>query len=73
MSAIETMSDFEVTAVGGGDVSKSEVLAVGSAVVGLGAVALAVVGSPVLAPAVAVYTVTSGVLALAAAVQAMDE
>ena len=43
MNAIETMSDFEVTAVGGGDVSKSEVLAVGSAVVGLGAVALAVV------------------------------
>lgn len=73
MSAIETMSDFEVTAVGGGDVSKSEVLAVGSAVAGLGAVALAAVGSPILAPAVAVYTVTSGVLALAAAIQAMDE
>lgn len=70
---MQEMNSVEIDAVAGGPVSTSTVLGAGAAIVGVGAVALAVVASPILAPAVAVYGVTAGVLALGAALAALKE
>jgi hypothetical protein len=71
--SIQELSVDEIDQISGGAVTTSGVLAVGAAIAGAGAIALAVGASPILAGGAVAYGAVSGTMALAAAVVALYE